>query len=144
LWDPIDSGEVLIRQLIRMKIANAMADDLKKVTKQEVLDSIEQSGFLEVGGYHVSSSLIDSIKSQRMSDSIEVVLASTELHWMTMGKSNGNTKQQLPISLTKLNLAEDQLAQLNVHPINDVKFWMQQEVTISPLLLRETKQALLS
>jgi exosortase A-associated hydrolase 2 len=144
LWDPIDSGEVLIRQLMRMKIASAMADDLKKVTTQEVLDSIEQSGFLEVAGYHVSSSLIDSIKSQRMSDSIESALALTELHWMTTGKFSGNTKQQLPISLTKLNLTEDLLAQLNVHPVNDVKFWMQQEVTISPLLLRETKQALLS
>jgi exosortase A-associated hydrolase 2 len=144
LWDPIDSGEVLIRQLIRMKIANAMAGDLKKITTQEVLDKIEQTGYLEVGGYHVASGLIDSIKTQKISDSIEAALASTELHWMTTGKSNSNTKQQLPINLTKLNLAENLLAQLTMHSVNDVRFWMQQEVTISPLLLRETKLVFLS
>lgn len=49
LWDPIDNGEALIRQLIRMKIAAAMASDLKKITSKEVLSGIEQSGFLEVG-----------------------------------------------------------------------------------------------
>ena len=144
LWDPVDSGEVLIRQLIRMKIASAMAGDLKKITTQEVLDGIEQSGFLEVGGYHVTSELIDSIKSQKISNSIEFALSSTELHWMTTGKSSGNSQQQLPICLTKLNLAENLLAQLTMHSVNDVRFWMQQEVTISPLLLRVTKQVFVS
>ena len=140
LWDPLDSGEVLIRQLIRMKIANAMASDLRKVTTQEVLDSVEKSGYLEVAGYHVSSGLIDEIKSQNISDSIEAALGLTELHWMTTGKSNSNSKQQRPICLSKLNLAEDLQENLIMHSVNDVRFWMQQEVTISPLLLRETKQ----
>jgi exosortase A-associated hydrolase 2 len=144
LWDPVDSGDALIRQLIRMKIANAMAGDLKKITTREVLESVEQSGYLEVGGYHVSSGLIDSISSQKISDSIETALTSTELHWMTTGKSTGNSPQQLPGCLAKLNLAEDLLAQLTLHSVNDVRFWMQQEVTISPLLLRETKRVFIT
>ncbi|MFK7794812.1 MAG: hypothetical protein AB8B89_05650 [Gammaproteobacteria bacterium] len=141
LWDPIDSGEVLIRQLIRMKIASAMAGDLKKVTTKEVLASIEQSGFLEVGGYHVSSELIDQIKAEKISDSVADVLALTELHWMTIGKS---TSSSMPICLSKLNLTDAMQKQLTLHTVNDVKFWMQQEVTISPLLLRETKQVFVS
>ena len=142
LWDPIDSGEVLIRQLVRMKIASAMAGDLKKITTKEVLESVEQSGFLEVGGYHVSSELINQIKAEKISDSIEAVLALTQMHWMTTGKSNSN--DAMPICLSKLNLAESLLRQLTMHAVNDVKFWMQQEVTISPLLLRETKQVFVS
>lgn len=142
LWDPIDSGEVLIRQLVRMKIASAMAGDLKKITTKEVLESVEQSGFLEVGGYHVSSDLIDQIKSEKMSDSLEAVLTLTELHWMTTGKSASNNA--MPICLSKLNLTDVMLKQLTMHAVNDVKFWMQQEVTISPLLLRETKQVFVS
>tara|TARA_R110002049_G_scaffold147342_1_gene310155 strand:+ start:124754 stop:125497 length:744 start_codon:yes stop_codon:yes gene_type:complete len=138
LWDPIDSGEVLIRQLIRMKIANAMAGDLKKITTREVLDEIDKSGFLEVGGYHVSSDLIAAIKAEKIAEGIESVLGSTELHWMTTGKSNGNNA--LPICLSRLNLADNALEQLKVHSVNDVRFWMQQEVTISPFLLRQTRQ----
>jgi len=144
LWDPIDSGEALIRQLTRIKIANAMAGDMKKITTQEVLDGIEQSGFLEVSGYHVSSGLIDAVKSLKISDSIESALVSTDLHWMTTGMSSSNSNQQLPICLTKLNLAESLLAQLTMHSVTDVRFWMQQEVTIAPQLLRETKQILVS
>lgn len=144
MWDPIDNGEVLIRQLVRMKIASAMADDLKKITTQEVTETIEKEGYLEVGGYHVSSNLIDAVRSQMIADSVEGVLDSTELHWMTTGKSISNAKQQLPISLTKLNLNEKLLAKLTLHSVNDVRFWMQQEVTISPLLLRETKKVFIA
>ncbi len=144
MWDPIDNGEVLIRQLVRMKIASAMADDLKKITTQEVSESIEKEGYLEVGGYHVSSDLIDCIKSQKISDGFEDALNSAELHWMTTGKSNNSAKQQLPISLAKLDLSEKLLAQLTLHSVNDVRFWMQQEVTISPVLLRETKKVFIA
>ena len=140
LWDPMDSGEVLTRQLIRMKIANAMTSDFKKITTQEVLDGIEQAGYLEVAGYHISSDLMTSLKSQKISDSIEAVLTSTSLHWMTTGKSSSSTNQSLPFCLSKLDLDDNMLAQLTIHSVNDVRFWMQQEVTISPLLLRETKQ----
>ena len=143
LWDPIDNGDALIRQLVRMKIASAMASDLKKITTKEVLESIEQSGFLEVGGYHVSADLIDQIKAEKISDNIEDVLALTEMHWMTTGKSNSNSAV-IPICLSKLNLTDVMLKKLTMHTVNDVKFWMQQEVTISPLLLRETKQVFVS
>ena len=134
LWDPVDNGEALVRQLIRMKIAAAMAGDLKKITTQEVLDEIEQSGFLEVGGYHVSSVLLETIKSKKINDYIEAALTSTDLHWMTTGKSSNNSKPQLPVCLSKSNIDEHLLARLNLHAVNDVKFWMQQEVTISPIL----------
>ncbi len=140
LWDPVDNGEALARQLIRMKIAASMAGDLKKITTKDVLEEIEQSGFLEVGGYHVTSQLLDVIKSKKIIDFIEAALEITDLHWMTTGKSNHNAEPQLPICLAKSNFDEYLLGRLSLHAVNDVKFWMQQEVTISPLLLRETKQ----
>ncbi|MDW3095259.1 MAG: hypothetical protein R8G33_06290 [Gammaproteobacteria bacterium] len=140
LWDPVDNGEALVRQLIRMKIAAAMAGDLKKITTKEVLEEIEGSGFLEVGGYHISSELLNTIKSKNINDYIQAVLSLTDLHWMTTGKSINGTKTQLPICLSKSKLDEHLLAKLSLHAVNDVKFWMQQEVTISPILLRETKR----
>lgn len=142
LWYPIDNREALIRQLIRMKIAAAMASDLKKITSKEVLSGIEQSGFLEVGGYHVRSYLLDEFRQQNVTNHIQAVLDRTHVHWMTTGKKQ--TSPHLPVCLSKLNLSEPQQTHMHLHQVEDVKFWMQQEVTISPKLLRETRQIFLT
>ena len=144
LWDPVDNGEALTRQLIRTKIATAMASQSKKITTQQVRDEIDQLGYLEVGGYHVPASLIDEIDGKKINQSIEPVLSRTHLHWMNLGKFNsddaGKTKQpDLPLSLNQIHLTDILLEKLFLYSVNDVKFWMQQEVTISPQLLKETK-----
>ena len=139
-WDPIENGEILIRQLIRIKIAAAMADESKKLTTKEILDDIESMGYLESGGYKISKSLIDDINSKRLSDLIESVLDNIELDWMQLGKHSETKKQWLPNSIFEKNLSQDQCNKIVMHPVNDVKFWMQQEVTIAPELLRETQR----
>ena len=141
LWDPIETGEMLTRQLIRMKIAAAMADTSKKLTTQEIKDSIKNNGYLESGGYHLSESLLDAINSKNITRSMNSLLARTHIDWMTLGKYKDVDTKWLPNSFTASELAEsDAQNKLTMHPVNDVKFWMQQEVTISPALLRATHE----
>ena len=139
-WDPIENGEILIRQLIRIKIAAAMAVESKKLTTKEILADIESVGYLESGGYKISKSLIDDINSKRLSDLLESVLNYIEFDWMQLGKYAEAIKQWLPNSIVEKNLSQAQRNNIVMHPVNDVKFWMQQEVTIAPELLRETQR----
>jgi len=135
-WDPIESGEVFIRQLIRIKIAAGMAEESRKISTKDILSDIDQHGFMEVGGYHVSSSLINAINNMKLSNTINAVITRTNLHWMTLSKTNKGSIIQSTPNCVPNNLAEH----LAIHPINDTRFWMQQEVTIAPKLLRDTCQ----
>ena len=140
-WDPVENGEVLVRQLIRIKIAAAMADESKKLTTKEILDDIQATGFLESGGYKISKALIDDINSKKLSTSLESVLTHMEMNWMQLGKHTQTEKQWLSNSISEGDLSQDSHKKIIMHPVNDVKFWMQQEVTIAPELLRETHRA---
>lgn len=72
-WDPVESGESLTRQLIRMKIAATMADAAKKISSQEVTQSMQSEGFLESAGYRITSSMFEEISKKNCSiDSVFV------------------------------------------------------------------------
>ena len=135
-WDPIEDGQTYIRQLIRLKIAAAMTEDAQAVTSKEVQAGIEQHGFLEVGGYHITAELLDSINNSKLADSIELLVEQTELHWMVLKNVNqGSSKVVYPICLPE-NLHD----RVRMHAVQDTRFWMQQEVTIAPALLQKTSE----
>ena len=133
LWDPIENGETFMRQLIRIKIAAAMAEESRKISTQDVLKELKQQGYIEIGGYHLTDSMIDLVNKLKLSESINRLINSTELHWMTLSRLNkGNT------SAAPACVPEELTEKVTLHSIKDTKFWMQQEVTISPLLLQAT------
>ena len=133
-WDPIEDGEGYVRQLIRLKIAAAMTEDAKSLTTKEVLADIDQCGFVEVGGYHVTAELLDAIKRAKLSNLIEVVIDSTELHWMILKNASQNSGG----ATWPMSIAEGLRENVTMHTVQDTRFWMQQEVTIAPALLQET------
>lgn len=139
-WDPVESGEILMRQLVRMKIAAAMADDSKKISTQEVTDAIARDGYFESGGYHITQSMFEEIQQKKISTNIINILRQSEAHWMTLGNHRKCDREKwLPTSFKGEQISEHGLQNnLIMHPVNDVKFWMQQETTISPKLLQET------
>ena len=133
-WDPIEKGEVFVRQQIRIKIAAAMSEG-SKITTKSILADVSEQGYLEVGGYHLSASLIDSIKTLTLADAIDSLVEATEVHWMTLGAAKReNAPSPIPIGVS------DRLRDnLTLHAIADTRFWIQQEVTISPKLLSATQ-----
>ncbi len=135
-WDPVENGEVYIRQLIRLKIAAAMAEQAQKISTKDVLASIEEHGFVEIAGYSLTGPLIDSIKATKLADTIETVSDLTKLHWISLsGKNQTSEHSTLPVSVPS-KLAD----QVSMHRVNDTRFWMQQEVTIAPILLQQTTE----
>ena len=133
LWDPIESGETYMRQLIRMKIAAAMAEESKKISTKDVLAEVEEQGSIEIGGYLLTDTMINTINELSLSGTIDKLIAATDLHWMTLSRVNREGAATTPACVPK-----DLVDKLSMHLIRDTKFWMQQEVTISPLLLRST------
>lgn len=133
-WDPIEKGEVFVRQQIRIKIAAAMSEGSKFTTKS-ILADVDEQGYLEVGGYHLSASLIDSINTLTLADTIDSLVEATEVHWMTLGA----VKRENAPSPTPIGVSDRLRDNLTLHAIADTRFWMQQEVTISPKLLRATQ-----
>ena len=140
-WDPIENGEILTRQLVRMKIAAAMADDAKKITSKEVMQAMQEKGFLESAGYHITHDMYEQINTKKLANDIASLIEKVDLHWMMLGKFKPGENKWLPNSVKPADiesLATDNA--ITMHPVNDVKFWMQQEVTISPRLLQVTHQ----
>lgn len=67
------------------------------------------------------------------------LLKQTHVHWMTLGRYKQNTNKWLANSFSQSELESAMVEEaLTMHPVNDVKFWMQQEVTIAPILLQHT------
>ena len=135
LWDPIESGEAFMRQLIRIKIAAAMAEESRKISTQDVLADLERQGYVEIGGYHLADSMIKAMNELTLSKTIDTLINATDLHWMALSRLNKGSASTIPACVPE-ELAEN----LTVHSIKDTKFWMQQEVTISPLLLQATRK----
>ena len=140
-WDPIEKGELLTRQLVRMKIAATMADAAKKITRQEVTQSMQDEGFLESGGYHITNTMFDEIDRKKMASFMVPLLNQASVHWMALGRYKEDTDNWLANSFTNNELLEASVENvLTMHAVNDVKFWMQQEVTLAPKLLQHTHE----
>lgn len=135
LWDPVEDGEVYVRQLLRLKIAAAMTEEAASLTTKDVLASIEQHGFLEVGGYRITAELLDSIKQTKLTKTIEVLMNSSQLHWMVLKNTGQSNTVSIPLSVPKA--LQDKVI---LHAVQDTRFWMQQEVTIAPALLQKTSE----
>ena len=132
-WDPVEDGENYTRQLIRLKIAAAMSEDDQAVTTKEVMADIDMHGFLEVGGYCITADLLDSIRQAKLKNEIDKLINATQLHWMVLKNTGQSNLVAYPTSVP-----EALRDQVNMHMIQDTRFWMQQEVTIAPALLDKT------
>lgn len=132
-WDPVEDGEVYVRQLIRLKIAAAMSEDAQNLTTKEVKADIEKHGFLEVGGYCITADLLDAIRQAKLAKDIGALINTTQLHWMVLKNTSQSNLVSYPLSVP-----EALRDQVNLHTVQDTRFWMQQEVTIAPVLLDKT------
>ncbi len=127
-WDPVEKGESFIRQLIRTKIAAEMSLAENKSEKYNYLNELDQHGYIEIAGYKLTEELIESIKSLKLSDYLEELTKMSVVHWMQLG-----------LNLAKPRcLNENILQTLSFKSVEDIRFWMQQEVTISQDLIDET------
>ena len=134
-WDPVDDGESYVRQLIRLKMAAAMADDATKLSTKDVLADVDTHGFLEVGGYHIAAELLASIKQSKIGQQIETLAEASQLHWLVLKNASQNGPLPHPVSVP-----ENLHGRINMRAVADTRFWMQQEVTIAPALLQTTSE----
>ncbi len=134
-WDPVEDGEIYVRQLMRLKIAAAMSEDAQALTTKDVMADIENHGFLEVGGYQITTDLLDSIRQAKLAKNIDTLVSATQLHWMVLKNTGQSSAVNYPPSVP-----EALHNQVNMHTVQDTRFWMQQEVTIAPVLLDKTAE----
>ena len=141
LWDPIETGEILTRQLVRMKIASTLTDASRKITTKDVMEDMRNTGFLESAGYRITYSMFEEIATKKLANEISQILEQVSVHWMMLGKFREGESKWLANSFKESDLKPNtKRSLLTMHPVNDVKFWMQQEVTISPKLLQQTNK----
>ena len=133
-WDPVDNGEVYMRQLVRMKIAASMAEQLKKITTKDVLEELDSNGFVEIGGYKISNAIYSRSCQLKLANNLDQAFNKSEVHWMQTGKVEGRAKKTLPMTIK-----DEWVNSIVYHDVDDVRFWMQQETTISPQLLKQTQ-----
>ena len=133
-WDPVDNGEVYMRQLIRMKIAASMAEHSIKITTKDILEEFNSKGSVEIGGYQISNEIYKHVSQLKFVNTVDTAIEKTSIHWMQTGKTEGRAKKTFPLSIKK-----EWAQQIAFHDVDDVRFWMQQETTIAPELLRQTQ-----
>lgn len=143
-WDPLEAGDVLIRQLVRMKIAAAMTDNAKKITTQDVMHGMSEHGYLESAGYLINQTMFDQINSKKLAPLMPRLLDNVNVHWITSAKPSSSGNTWVANTFKQDSLTSHQMANLEMLAVGDVKFWMQQEVTIAPKLLQHTHRLLVN
>jgi exosortase A-associated hydrolase 2 len=131
-WDPIENGQDFFRQLMRTKLVAEMAVGGEKKTTKEFLDELELVGHIEIGGYCITKSLAAELNNIKLSDSFPTLLQCTNLDWLQINSSASNN------ACMPSSISESIQRKVAFSTVEDIKFWMQQEVTLAPNLLIKT------
>jgi len=125
MWQPVVSGELFIKQLLRIRIASQAFRGIKE-TSQALLDELEVRDVIEISGYEINRQLIQSISGRKLSLEKFNVNA---MHVIEIGVGN---------SVGVSSLRAPQAKIFTVESVNGSQYWANIEAPISYALLQAT------
>ena len=135
-WQPVLSGQQLVNQFLRLRLAASMMSGQQRETMADLRQILSQQGELEVAGYTLSQSLIESLDQLRL----ETLMNACEVpvHWIEV-QSKPDLALPLPVQKLRQQWADHAM---NVHCESVVgeAFWSTQEIAEVPPLIEITRQ----
>ncbi|SIS47846.1 hydrolase 1, exosortase A system-associated [Neptunomonas antarctica] len=133
LWQPVHSGEQLMTQFLRLRMAAGMISGEKETVAQQ-REQLKTGKMLEVAGYDVGAALLlelDSISLKQM-----ILPVSLRIDWLEVVSSS--ERPLLPASQKLLALWQSQGIDVHSQTVVGEPFWSTQEITSVPALVHDT------
>lgn len=135
LWQPVTSGNVMMKQFLRLRFAaNLMEDTQNKETKREMSDLLENDQTFEVAGYELSLALFKSLDVLRLQTLLTSAIK--RVHWIELVTEEG--RDFLPANKQVLNSWHQQGLNVTTDRVVGVPFWSSQEIFVVPKLIDAT------
>ena len=139
LWQPVVSGETLLTQFLRLRLASGMLDSQReRESTKDLRRRLTEGEGLEVAGYTLSPELCAALDAQRLADAEPATLPPVDWFEFVGDPSRG-------LSPGSRRLAErwsEAGASVATHPLKGQAFWSTTEITVEPELVSATVAAL--
>lgn len=139
LWQPVVSGEVMLSQFLRIRVAAAMmATDQAKQTTQELHRALHAGQAVEVAGYELAPDLaraIDPLRLEQLPDHRTPPIA-----WLEVVADNVNALS--PASRRVIEAWRARGLDVRGEAVAGAPFWSATEIATAPALLESTARCL--
>lgn len=139
LWQPVASGEAMLSQFLRIRVAAAMmAADKEKQTTQELQRALRAGQAIEVGGYELVPDMahaIDPLRLEQLPDH-----RSPPIDWLEVVADNANALS--PASRRVIDAWRARGIGVRAEAVAGAPFWSSIEIATVPALLESTARCL--
>ncbi|WP_051222286.1 hydrolase 1, exosortase A system-associated [Neptunomonas japonica] len=135
LWQPVHSGEQMLTQFLRLRMAAGMMTG-EQETVAQLRERLSAGEKLEVAGYDVAPSML-SLLDQVLLKSM-TFKQPLKINWLEIVASQG--RGLLPVSQKLIALWQSQDVEVYSKAVVGEPFWTTQEITLAPDLIDETTQ----
>lgn len=138
LWQPVHSGEQMLTQFLRLRMAAGMMSG-EQETVAQLRERLSAGEKLEVAGYDVAPSMLsqlDQVSLKKMA-----LKPPLKVDWLEVVATEG--RSLLPVSQKLIALWQSQGIEIYSKAIVGEPFWTTQEITLAPNLIDETVQLIL-
>jgi exosortase A-associated hydrolase 1/exosortase A-associated hydrolase 2 len=135
LWQPVHSGEQMLTQFLRLRMAAGMMIGEQESVAQ-LRARLNAGEVLEVAGYDVAPSMLsqlDQVSLKKMA-----LKPPLKINWLEIVASEG--RSLLPVSKKLIDLWQSQDIDIDSKAVVGEPFWTTQEITLAPNLIDETTQ----
>lgn len=135
LWQPVHSGEQMLTQFLRLRMAAGMMTG-EQETVAQLRERLSAGEKLEVAGYDVAPSMLsqlDQVSLKKMA-----LKQPLKINWLEIVASEG--RALLPVSQKLITLWQSQDIEIYSKAVVGEPFWTTQEITLAPNLIDETVQ----
>ena len=137
LWQPVISGESLITQFLRVRLAASMLDSAKeKESTQDLRATLAKGESIEVAGYDLSPELAADIDRLRLESLVNPKLPPVD--WLELVSAEGRLASPATQRVVE-NLRRQGMRIFSSAVVGEA-FWSLPEITVAPGLLHATSQ----
>jgi exosortase A-associated hydrolase 2 len=138
LWQPVGSGETMITQLLRVRVAAGMANrGARQETTRELRARLAGGETVEVAGYTLSPELVAAVDAMRLRPL--GTGCGARLHWI---EATGEEAGLLPASRRIIDGWREAGVNVSSQTVIGEPFWSLQETTLAPAMIEATLGAL--
>ena len=138
-WQPVTSGKQMLTQFLRLRMAAGLTGDAPRESVASLREQLRRGDVVEVAGYDLAPELVDAIERRDLAP-IPSVARDVSLQWYEVASSPGRGLG--PASAAALDAWKQAGARVRSEVVIGEPFWMTQEVTMAPDLLRATTDSM--
>lgn len=139
LWQPVFSGQAMLLQFLRMRVAAAMmSNDREKESTESLRRALRDGQSIEIGGYELTPHLADAVEGLKLEDLLP--RNCPPIDWIEIVADAG--RGVTPATAKIIDACRQRGVNVRVQEIPGAPFWVAVEITTVPALLDATAAVL--